>query len=58
MEFEEWMRELDNTLDRNIGIVSDDLPDQPYRDWFEEGLTPGRAAYRALRHSGFFEEVM
>ena len=50
--FEEWMVEADKTLMRNVGISIYDLPDQTYRDWFDEGMSAGKAAYKALRNSG------
>ena len=38
MEFETWMNEVDSLLESYLGLVSDDLPDQTYRDWFDVGL--------------------
>lgn len=53
MTFTEWMRELDSEMRLASSIVSSDLPDKPYRDWLDEGLTPSQAAMRALNEEGF-----
>ena len=53
MNFNKWMIELNETLIRNVGIDTNGLPDQPYRRWFEEGMSAGRAAYKALKQSGW-----
>jgi len=49
MEFDEWMREVDVTIERNLGLSVDDLPDKNYRDWFDGGMSPGKAAYNAIK---------
>lgn len=41
MKFEEWMQEVDALLeDETGGLDSSTLPDQPYADYFEDGLSP------------------
>lgn len=51
--FQRWKKELDRVLIRNMGIKTSDLPDRPYRKWFEYGHTPGYAAYKAIRGTGY-----
>lgn len=47
--FEQWMKEVDSRLVNSIGLTSLDLPDCPYRDWYEDGVTPRSAAARAKK---------
>ncbi len=47
--FELWMARVTKFLERMSGLHPDDLPDMPYRDWFEDDVSPERAATRALR---------
>lgn len=47
--FEDWMREVDQTLARELGMISDDLIDVCYRDWYDDGKTPTQAAKKAIR---------
>ncbi|MEI2607285.1 MAG: hypothetical protein V9G20_01510 [Candidatus Promineifilaceae bacterium] len=35
------------------GLFADDLPDVPYYDWFEDGISPQEAAEMVLEESGF-----
>ena len=52
--FRQWIREVDLILLRAVGLTSDDLADQPYRDMWEDGLTAMEAAERALEDEGFY----
>jgi len=38
--FEVWMQELDQICWAEIGLSIHDLPDMPFRDRFDAGLTP------------------
>jgi hypothetical protein len=51
MTFAQWLSAVDAWLLARIGMVSADLPDCCYRDWFEDGVTPRQAASRALRNA-------
>jgi hypothetical protein len=46
--FESWIDEINRLLDL-IGLSIDDLPDCPYRDWFEDGMTAKRASAKAIK---------
>lgn len=49
--FDQWLVRVNGFLDR-VGLSTNDLPDQPYRDWYDDRLRPIRAANRALRAAG------
>jgi len=51
MLFSVWKAEVDRLMDRTHGVVSDDLPDMPYHDWYEQGLSPKRAVAIAIRRA-------
>lgn len=46
--FEDWMKQVDREIERIAGMFSGDLSDVCYRDWFDDGVSPARAAKRAL----------
>ena len=45
--FEDWKATIDRILWRDHTLFSDDLPDCPYRDWWEDGVSVRSAAARA-----------
>jgi hypothetical protein len=48
--FNEWMRKVDEAIATKLcGMIAADLPDCPYRDWFDDGVKPSTAAARAIR---------
>ena len=51
----EWMAKVDAQLRAICGLTSSDLADQPFGDWFEDGVSPREAAKRMLRDEGFPE---
>lgn len=46
--FEAWFAKVDVLMSARAGLGPDDLPDQPYWDWFDSGYTPKQAAREAL----------
>ena len=46
--FQEWMARVDAVLAEQAGLLSEDLPDCCYRDWYDDGLKPWEAAEKAL----------
>ena len=52
-QFSEWINIVDAALVRNVGIGWEDLPDYPYADWFDDGMSPDDAAREALESEGF-----
>ena len=49
--FESWLDKVNAHLRQTMGLSYKDLPDQPYRDWFENKVPPKQAAKRALKDS-------
>lgn len=47
--FEEWFKEVDRAIAHECGMAALDLSDQPYQDWYEDGVTPKQAAKRAIK---------
>lgn len=61
MTFEEWMKEVDKTVEQMSGASVHDLSDNQYYDWFTDEMDPAEAARKALLKDGFslkeFEDV-
>ena len=51
MTFEEWMAEVDHFCYAKAGLSIYDLPDCCFRDWYDDGMSPRRAAADALRET-------
>ena len=51
--YEAWFRKVDQAIQRLAGVSALDLSDQPYWDWWEEGMTPTAAARSALTENGW-----
>ncbi len=47
--FEQWLKEVDAALIKKCGFGHQDLPDAPYRDWYDDGKTPKGAASAAFK---------
>lgn len=55
MTFEEWMKRVDNHIGHTLPFMdSNDIPDWRYRDAYDEGMTPKRAAQNAIRQAREF----
>lgn len=50
--FEDWMSQVDRIVWQKAGVSVHDLPDVPYRDWYDDGVSPKGAASRAIRAAG------
>lgn len=50
--FEEWFGDVNAAVIRRIGLSVHDLPDCPFRDWFEDGFSAKSAASAAIREAG------
>ena len=48
MTFEQWMKKVDRIIGERVGLSYLDLADQPYRDWYDDGMTPSEAASAAI----------
>jgi len=51
LTFDAWKKEVDLALLFGYGVESDDLPDCPYRDWYDDKVPPKSAAKRAYRNA-------
>jgi predicted metal-dependent hydrolase len=52
--YDQWKTAVDIYIAARVGLVSDDLFDMPYRDWYEAGMHPKHAANKAIRNSATF----
>ena len=41
--FEVWMHAVDSELRSRLQVTSEDVPDMPYKAWFEKGVSPRSA---------------
>jgi hypothetical protein len=48
--FEVWLKALDGICQTEMGISYKDLPDQHFRDWFDDGLSPEDAYYQMIEN--------
>jgi hypothetical protein len=42
--FEGWMKQVDHWIEALMGCSVYDLPDQPFRDMYDDGYKPRKAA--------------
>jgi hypothetical protein len=49
MSFEAWMKKVDAILLAKCGMDHRDLADVPYRQWFDDKVSPKSAASRAFK---------
>lgn len=48
MSFEDWKRAVDHEVNEKLGIGANDLPDQPWRQWYDEGKSAKVAAAKGV----------
>lgn len=51
--FEEWMSRVNIVIESTVALDSRDMIDQPYHDWYDEGMPPLDAAMSALENCGW-----
>jgi hypothetical protein len=51
ISFDVWMQQVTNAVLAKIGFSVSDLPDVPFSDWYEDGVTPARAAVRVIKYA-------
>ena len=56
--FEKWLAHVDSIIESEVGLSLSDLPDCPYRDWFDSAMGSRTAAARAINNvmPGFYIE--
>ena len=47
--FENWLARIDAIVSEKCGLSVHDLPDCPFRDWYDDGVSAASAAKRAIR---------
>lgn len=52
--FDEWMAKVDAVCQRKVGLSIHDLADLPFRDYYDDGMTPSAVVSQALREEGYF----
>jgi hypothetical protein len=52
-KFPQWMQAVDDAVWSIAGVSVYDLPDCPFRDWFEDQEQPRTAALHALERAGW-----
>lgn len=55
VEFKSWMERVETECIKNFGLTIDDLPDQPYYDWFEDDLDPSDVVEEIAEREGLDE---
>lgn len=53
MSFDEWLKEVDKEVIRLSGVSYQDLADQTWWDWWNDGYGAKEAAREALENEGF-----
>ena len=53
MNYEEWLKQVNQVLYLTFGLDTDCMPDQPWRDWYDNKLSPMTAVKRALKNEGY-----
>jgi hypothetical protein len=51
MPFEKWLELVDRYVKEETFLSYQDLPDCPYADWYQDGVTPKSAAKRAIKRA-------
>lgn len=53
MTFEHWMTAVNKQVEIMAMVSVDDLADQPFRDWFNDGISAREAAEMTLEDNGY-----
>jgi hypothetical protein len=56
--FKKWMSAVDIAVGGRAFVSVYDLPDQPYRDWFEDGMSADEAAVAVLVDAGYGDGLL
>jgi hypothetical protein len=51
--FKKWMNDVDAAVSATAFVSVYDLPDQPFRDWFDDGMSAEEAARTALEDADY-----
>lgn len=53
MTFRQWMQAVNRQVEAISFLGVEDLADQPFRDWYDDGVEPEEAAQMTLEDNGF-----
>jgi len=53
MTFRQWMQAVDRQVQAIAFLSVHDLADQPFHDWYNDGVEPEEAAQMTLEDEGF-----
>lgn len=51
--FDQWLQAVDLAVSAIAGVSVHDLADQPFRDWYDDEMSPQEAARTMLEEEGF-----
>lgn len=51
--FESWLEKVNTVLFRLVGLGHEDIEDQPWWDWWDDGYSPYSAAQEAIENIGY-----
>ena len=49
--YEDWKIAVDKAVSYALGLSVDDLPDCPFYDWYDDGMSPAAAARQAIQNA-------
>jgi len=52
MSFDDWMAAVDECLEENFGVVSDDLPDWDFWNAWDSGMSVAKACREIIKNAG------
>lgn len=52
MTYRDWMKAVDQEIQKIAGVGLHDLPDCAYYNWYADDYTPEKAARMALKNAG------
>lgn len=50
--YQKWKRRVDHLVNEAVGISTDDLPDFPFMDYYEDGTSPENTVAEILTENG------
>jgi len=58
MSFESWIRDINALLFKSNGYSIESLPDEPFQDYYHDGLLPNDVVEIMLAQQIYIEEVL
>lgn len=51
--YDKWLEAVDQQVISRTGLSVHDLPDMPFREWYNDDVDPADAALEALDYAGY-----